>query len=361
MPTTFTVFSLGVQADIDTTEGNTLAENAGALVGLTFGGVGNALLNQAVTFSPGTGGFGGGRPTAYDQNNSPAENFRINGGPDQVFDAVANYNATITFIDGTTADITAVIFQDVNGNTYWAPEFANNADQVAMESAAIRSLTLNSVNGANASGLAGDRQSWNFVTCYVAGTRIATPEGDRAIVDLSVGDLVVTRDHGAQTIRWIGKSTVKGAGKLAPVRIAAGALGADSPKRDLYVSRQHRMLLASRVCERMFGSAEILVPAIKLISLPGISVAETAEDVTYYHLMTDDHQVIYAEGAASETLLTGPHAINALGPVAMAELQAIFPDIMDTTVSPARPIIHRGKQVETLLMRHARNSIPMIA
>lgn len=360
MPTTFTVFSLGVLPDIDTTEGNTLAENAGALVGQTFGGIGDALLNDAVAMSPGSGGFGGGNPTAYEQDNGPAENFSIDGGPDQVFDSVANYNATITFIDGTTANITAVVFQDTNGNTYWAPEFSGNGDQTLMESAGIRSLTLNSVNGANAIGLAGDRESWNFVTCYVAGTRIATQGGDCLIDDLSVGDLVLTRDHGAQAIRWIGKSTVKGAGKLAPVRIAAGALGADSPKRDLYVSRQHRVLLASRVCERMFGSAEILVPAIKLISLPGISVAETAEDVTYYHLMTDDHQVIYAEGAASETLLTGPQAINALGPDALAELQAIFPDIMNTAMAPARPIA-QGKRVEKLLLRHERNRIPVTA
>ncbi|MEJ8560623.1 hypothetical protein QTO30_04845 [Yoonia sp. GPGPB17] len=70
MPTTFNVFSLGVLADIDTTEGNTLAENAGALVGLTFGGVNDALLNDAVSLAPGTGGFGGGTGTAYDQDNA---------------------------------------------------------------------------------------------------------------------------------------------------------------------------------------------------------------------------------------------------------------------------------------------------
>ncbi len=60
MATTFTVFSLGKLADMDTIEGNTVAENAGALVGMTFGGEGNALLNSAATFSPGTWGYTGG-------------------------------------------------------------------------------------------------------------------------------------------------------------------------------------------------------------------------------------------------------------------------------------------------------------
>jgi hypothetical protein len=39
MPTTFSAISLGQLPDIDTWEGNTTSENAGALVGMTFGGV----------------------------------------------------------------------------------------------------------------------------------------------------------------------------------------------------------------------------------------------------------------------------------------------------------------------------------
>ena len=147
MPTTFNVISLGVQADIDTTEGNTTAENASALVGLTFGGIGNSLNEQIQTLSPGSTGFAGGTSTAYDMNNSPAETFRINGGPEQTFDGTSIYNATITYTDGSTANITAVLFQDTAGNTYLAPEFTANPDMTALQAGPIRSLTLDSLFG----------------------------------------------------------------------------------------------------------------------------------------------------------------------------------------------------------------------
>lgn len=361
MPTTFNVFQLGFLPafDMDTTEGNNTAENAAALVGSTFGGPGDALLNSAAELTPGTGGFGGGTSTAYDQDNDPAENFRINGGANQVFDSAAIFNATITFIDGSTATVTAVIFQDTAGNTYFAPEFSANPDQAALQADAIQSLTLDSLSGNVFSGLSGNRQTWDFVTCYVAGTAVRTPAGDTAIEQLRVGDFVMTQDHGAQAIRWIGQSTVLAKGHLAPVRIAAGALGQNIPSRDLLVSRQHRMLVASRVCERMFGETEILVPAIKLTSLPGIHIEERDTSVTYYHLMTDAHEVIFAEDAPSETLLTGPNAMEALSSEALAELEAIFPDVLTQTPVPARQI-HRNKRVETLLSRHQRNKIPVL-
>ena len=357
MATTFTVISLGNLADIDTTEGNNLAENAAALEGLVFGGPGDALLLNAVTFSPGSTGFAGGTSTAYDQDNIPAETFRINGGPEQTFDSSVTYNATITYSDGTTASITAVIFQDTLGNTYWAPEFSPNADQIALQAGPIQSLTLDSLQTAIFSGLTGDRQIWDVVPCFVEGTRIATNHGLRAIEDVQIGDKVETRDHGLQVVRWIGSSTVTGVGKLAPVRISAGALGENCPVRDLRVSRQHRMLLGSKVCERLFGSAEVLVPAIKLTKLPGVFIEEGDAPVKYYHLVTDAHEIIFAEGAPSETLLCGPQALHALGQEAIEELQAIFPNLLETTLVPARPI-QQDKRIEQLLMRHTKHGIP---
>lgn len=360
MPTTFTVFSLGAQSDMDTSEGNNLAENAAALNGLTFGGLGSPLFAEAVTFSPGSGGFSGGSKTAYDQDNKPGENFRIDGGPDQVFDSAAIFNATITYVDGTTAPLTAVIFQDRAGNTYWAPEFAPNADQDTIEFAAIRSMTLDSVSGDTFTGLAGDREDWDVITCYVSGTLVETDKGAQPIETLTTDDHVVTRDHGLQPIRWIGQSRVKAVGKLAPIRIIAGALGPHCPAQDLVVSRQHRMLLESKVCERMFGAREILVPAIKLTALPGVFIDDSAWHVTYVHLMTDQHDVIYAEGAPSETMLNGPQAQEALSDAALKEIQAIFPDLWKKPPAPARPI-QRDKRIDKLLMRHNKNGIPHAA
>lgn len=360
MPTSFTVFYLGQLADIDTVEGNNDAENAAALVGSTFGGTGNALLNFAQTMSPGSTGFTGGTPNAYDMDNAPSETFSIDGGPDQTFDGTAIYNATITYIDGTTATITAVLFQDTNGNAYLAPEFSPNTDQTALEAAPIRSITLDSLNRAtNLSGLAGDRQSWNFLTCYCLGTRILTPSGDVPIEQLTVGDQVTTRDRGAQPIRWIGTATVRAEGKLAPIRIAAGALGIGLPIRDLYVSRQHRMLLVSKIAERMFGSSEILVPAIKLVGVRGIEIDTRPREVSYCHLLLDTHEVIYAEGAPSESLLTGPGTLAALEREMVEELRAILPEALEKAGISARPIV-QNRRLRTLIRRSESNAQALV-
>ena len=49
-----------------------------------------------------------------------------------------------------------------------------------------------------------------IVSCFTPGTRIATPSGLRTIERLQQGDLVVTRDHGPQPIRWVGQRTLSG-------------------------------------------------------------------------------------------------------------------------------------------------------
>jgi hypothetical protein len=359
MPTTFTVFSLGKLSDIDTTEGNNFAEGAATLANRTFGATDTPLHLSAATFSPGPTGYAGGTSTSYDQDNSPAESFRINGGTAQVFDSTAIYNATITYDNGTTATITAVLFQDTAGNTYWAPEFTSGADQIAMEANPIRSLTLNSLSSNEFSGLTGNRLTWNYVTCYVRGTHILTDQGERPIEALVAGDLVMTKDHGLQPIRWIGCSSAVAMGKLAPVCISQGALGLGLPHRDMFVSRQHRMMLQSKIAQRMFGIPEMLVPAIKLTTLPGVDVDSRPALVDYFHILTDRHEVIFAEGAASETLLTGDQARRTMGADAVQELETLFPGLIDRATTPARPIIQNSRLTQ-FLQRHQKNG-PQLA
>lgn len=363
MPTTFNVFSLGVLPDMDTTEGNASAENAAALVGLTIGSAGDALAGRIQSLSPGSTGFSAGTSTAYNQNNNPSETFRIDNGPDQTFDSVASFRGRLTYIDGSQSDeITLIIFQDTAGNAYLAPNTTENASQTALQFAPLRSIEILSVaQNNNVSGLAADRLTGNFLTCYVSGTLITTPSGDVPIEMLAKGDLVLTQDNGPQEIRWIGKSTVTAQGNLAPVRIMAGALGPHSPARDLRVSRQHRIMLSSKICQRMFGSTELLVPAIKLTAMPGVFVEETEADLTYYHMVTDAHEIIFAEGIASETMLTGPGALQALGPEYVAEIEAIFPEILRKPPVAARTIAQGGKQIEKLIARHQKNGVPLAA
>ncbi|WP_291731699.1 Hint domain-containing protein [Leisingera sp. F5] len=165
------------------------------------------------------------------------------------------------------------------------------------------------------------------IICFAAGTRIATTTGLRAIETLQPGDQVVTRDNGLQPVRWISQSTVPATGNLAPVRIPAGWFGAE---RDLLVSPQHRMLFCGAAATLLFDENEVLIPAVHLVN--GSTVRqETGGTVTYVHLLFDQHEIIYAEGAPSESFHPGAQAVSALDTPVREELFRIMPDLRWST------------------------------
>ncbi|MCU0856242.1 MAG: choice-of-anchor L domain-containing protein, partial [Rhodobacteraceae bacterium] len=92
------------------------------------------------------------------------------------------------------------------------------------------------------------------IPCFTRGTRLDTPYGPRRIEDLRIGDLVLTRDDGPRPIRWIGRRQVAATGRFAPVRIAAGVMGATE---DVLVSPLHRVLVAGPTAELLFGAREV--------------------------------------------------------------------------------------------------------
>jgi hypothetical protein len=357
MSFTFNVIYLGVFDILDTNEGNDFVENAGSLVGQTIGSVDDPLWRNAAEFSPGTlGPDSGGRLDAYDHNGDiTTETFSINGGPDQVFDASVIYWATLTYTDGTTATISAVLIQDTNGNLYLAPEFSYNDDQVALEAKPLQSLTLNAIANDSAPAFSGWRQEWSIPLCFTLGANVATPYGLRPVEDLKVGDLVLTQDHGPQPIRWISRSIVKLTAALAPIRIEAGSLGQGLPRRDVVVSPQHRVLVRSLISERMFGKAEVLVAAKSLVGLSGITTVREWDEVTYIHVLFDRHEILEVEGAPFESLFLGAQSRKAL----RREVAQIFPAFYRDMVS-ARTI-PPGRRQRRLAMRHAENAAPLLA
>ncbi|MGB0958967.1 MAG: Hint domain-containing protein [Halocynthiibacter sp.] len=181
------------------------------------------------------------------------------------------------------------------------------------------------------------------VVCFAAGTMIDTDLGACLVEDLQVGDLVKCAADAFETefskLRWVGRRMLSRRElldnpKLRPVRIVAGALGDGLPQRDLLVSRQHRMLLQSKIAKRMFGQDEVLISAIKLTTLPGIYVDDRVESVGYFHLLFDEHKIIFAENAATESLFTGPEALKAVGPEVKKEILALFPELGDHKYAP---------------------------
>ncbi|WP_341366254.1 Hint domain-containing protein [Yoonia sp. BS5-3] len=205
------------------------------------------------------------------------------------------------------------------------------------------------------------------VPCFASGTLIETAQGHVRVENLSTGDKVLTHDQGYHPIRWIGSCYVSGVQladqpRLRPILIRADALGAGYPKHDLIVSPQHRVLVSSAIAMRMFGRKEVLVPAKKLLPLDGITALDDMPNgVTYWHVLFDDHQVIWSNGAPTESLFTGPEALKALSHHARQEIETLFPEICKPDFEPvsAHYIPLTGKRVKKLVTRHQMNNKPL--
>jgi hypothetical protein len=133
--------------------------------------------------------------------------------------------------------------------------------------------------------------------CYLRGTRIRTPDGERGIEELKIGDPVVTLSGASKPIKWIGRQRFKKSAErwpsdFEPIRIGRFALDDRTPDRDLYVSPNHAIYID-----------EVLIPAKYLVNLRTITqcAPEGAEVIEYLHIELFGHDVIYAEGATAET------------------------------------------------------------
>lgn len=162
--------------------------------------------------------------------------------------------------------------------------------------------------------------------CFTEGTEVATDRGPVRIEDLRRGDRVLTRDSGYRPVRWIGARRFD-AGQMAafpalrPMTIRAGALGPGIPARDMAVSPQHRMLVTAH--DRDGEETEVLVAAADLACARVSAVCA----VTYYHILFDDHEVVLADGAWSESFLPEAAALDGLHAAQRAEILTIFPEL----------------------------------
>ncbi len=175
----------------------------------------------------------------------------------------------------------------------------------------------------------GGWRDFNERAYFGGDTRIATDDGHRAARDIRVGDRIPTMDNGVQTVRHVAGRHISAAElradpRLAPVRIAAGALGNGLPERDLLVSPQHCMMLRSAQAELLCDSSEVLVPAQKLLGLPGVKKVVPAEGIEYVHFLFNRHELVFAEGAVSESL----HPDDVAGEIVVPDA-ARMPDLAD--------------------------------
>lgn len=236
---------------------------------------------------------------------------------------------TVT-IDGVT--ITGVTFYTDDGSRYFTPSDGS----VLTDGGTATAVTAVTTSTQFPVGDLGP-------PCFVAGTRIAVPGGQARIEGLRIGDLVVTRDHGPLPIRWIGQRSVPALGPHAPICFSAGALGTNDR---ILVSPQHCVLIDDWRAEVLFGEAEVLCPAHLLVNGDTIRRAPCAE-VTYVHLMFDNHELVLAEGMVSESLLFGAYLCQPHTAL-RADILAVCPRMKDRAgayMTAARRVLTRHEAV----------------
>lgn len=239
----------------------------GGLLSLSLGGSTTTLLSDLSAQSP---------AVVVDANDSF----------EQTDDGVTTFNGdTIDYVGNGTASLLGFldpqdfVMFNASGSTYlWFP----NGTPVG----AGLSFTLD-LDDAGA-----------YAYCFAADTLIAGPDGERKVQDLSIGDTILTADGKETAVKWIGRQTLNkmfGEASKQMVRISAGALGSGLPHSDLTLTADHGLSLDG-----------YLVNASALVNGTTVSFVPTSElemQFTVYHIETEGHQEILANGAAAETFI----------------------------------------------------------
>ncbi|MBW4982243.1 Hint domain-containing protein [Mameliella sp. CS4] len=280
-----------------------------------------------------------------------------------IFQQFGSMSLTNTIVSGNAADIGANVtggFTDNGGNVidgdptliFGANTLAYNGGPVATvalaESAGnpaldvgasaltdARGLPLYDVPGVGNDGSGFADAGAYEVQCFAGGTRISAPEGMVQVQDLRIGDMVDTAEGAPVPVLWIGRQSGP-ARALQAVRIAAGALGRGLPLRDLVVTGDHGMVLDGRLV-----NASALVDGAGIRWVPARALPAR---VTWYHVETETHAVILAEGSPAETFIDfrGRRAFDNFDEyLALYGAERIIPEMPLPRIS-ARRLLARG-------------------
>ena len=89
----------------------------------------------------------------------------------------------------------------------------------------------------------------NSVPCFCEGALIETEDGPVPIEEITIGQKVLTLDHGAQPVLWAGRFSVSPLQlsrniNLYPVTLSPNSIGPDCPSEALSISGNHQILLS---------------------------------------------------------------------------------------------------------------------
>lgn len=326
------VFTGGSSVNTTVGQGGTLVANSGAIISAPtisngqvflnqgaaqFGGVvlaqghlvvsSGAIVSGASVGSGGTetvmsGGINSGgsvlaNGTEIISSGGSADNLSIGSGGSLILEAGALLTGThltsgavvdidwMEYISGGTVHLNGNTLTVVQGNNTWTTTFSgpfNSSDYFILSKDSDGSTIL------------------TFI-CYLEGTMIRTAAGEKAVEDIRAGDKVATYEEGREvikTVTWAGEKTARVRHDLPfdragyPVCIMADAIAPGVPNTDLFVTPEHCMYLNGK-----------FVPARMLVNNRTIYYDVSANTYKYYHIETESHSVLWANGALSESYL----------------------------------------------------------
>lgn len=204
-------------------------------------------------------------------------------------------------------DVVNIAYQD-SGGVY-------NPNYVTLTLQNGSKITMNII-GAESAGYALSSQDGQLVyeVCFLTGSLIRTINGDTKVEDLRAGEKLVTYDwknkrEVIQNVKWIGYKNATVNPNLPddmagyPVRILKDAIAGNVPYKDLLVTPEHCLFFDNK-----------FVPARMLVNNYNIFYDYTITDYIYYHVETDTHSVIYADGMLTESYLDTGNRYSFLSP-----------------------------------------------
>ena len=205
--------------------------------------------------------------------------------------------------------------------------------------------------------------------CFMSGTTVETLGGKAVVDDLHSGDLVLTKDAGAQPISWVSSSLHAWPGSdenHKPILIQQGALGADLPTSDLAVSPQHHIVMKGPICANLFGADEVLAPAKGLTGLAGVRIMAGKKEAEYFHIMMPQHEILIAHGVETESFYPGTTSLQMMTAGQRASLLAVVPTLRDDPERGYGPTARKKitrRQAEQLVeaMKNAAKSTEAVA
>jgi hypothetical protein len=150
-------------------------------------------------------------------------------------------------------------------------------------------------------------------------------------------------------VKWIGRQTFHPAmAELVdylPIKLSASALGPGQPFRDLYVSPDHAILFDGSLIH-----AKVLVNGTSILQ-----VTEWAGDVEYFHIETENHELVYANGVSAETFIDN---VSRKQFDNFAEFETMYPNApMMTELDIPRALFRRQLSTETAQRLNALEAI----